>query len=111
MMTPTTGSAMVASFPRCSFLFRCGAVMGCRAVAEPVPGIAFAEPVRGATGPPPYRGEIIAQHRHMSDLAPRPDLLAVEVHPGPRIRGEQVVQPLVHAHPARPSTEDIRHHD
>ena len=46
----------------------------------------------------------------MTDLAPRPDLLAVEMHLHPGVGREQVVQPLVDRHPAGFATEHVGHH-
>src|SRR5215212_12045176 len=47
---------------------------------------------RGVPGPAPDVIQVVAHRRHVADLATRPDLLAVELHPQPTVPGEAVQQ-------------------
>src|SRR2546430_17598271 len=73
MITPTSAIPLLASFGR-----------GAR--VQPAGG------ERGLLADP---GHVLAQHGYVADLAPRLDLLAVQVDLRPRYRREQVVQALV----------------
>src|SRR5919199_4685895 len=78
----------------------------------PTSGIApLPQPAGGVRGARPYLVQVVAEHRHVTDLASGPDPLAVQVDPRLRHSGEHVVQPLVQGHrSAVRAAEHVRHH-
>src|SRR5690606_14665095 len=72
--------------------------------------LALPQPPGGTAGARPYDLQVVAEHRDVADLATRPYLLPVQVHPSSWVGGEQVMQALVDPHTAGRSTEDVDHY-